>query len=236
MSPPAQVNFRTRTGQARRARTHARILSAAFALFDERGVKNVTVEDVRAAAGLARGSFYNYYLTFEEMLTELAARISRQINLEQSANFDSVANPAERLWCRVRYFILRTASDRACSEILVRITPLVESLNEHMGKHAERDLRKALDRKAADVPNVRVALDLGYGLGAMMIRRAMDSKLDAKELEAAGIMLLRAFGIPDREARRIAKLPTPALPQQSLRTAVIGTEPEPASVRRRARA
>jgi len=79
------VNFRTQTGKARRAKTRARILTAAFALFDERGVERVTVEDVRAAAGLARGSFYNYFPTYEHMLTDLAARISRQINMEQTA-------------------------------------------------------------------------------------------------------------------------------------------------------
>jgi len=73
----AVVNFRTRTGQARRARTRANILSTAFALFDERGVDQVTVEDVRESAGLARGSFYNYFLTYEHMLKELAAQIGR---------------------------------------------------------------------------------------------------------------------------------------------------------------
>ena len=59
MTDSAVVNFRMRTGQARRARTRAKILSTAFALFDQRGVDQVTVEDVRALAGLARGSFYN---------------------------------------------------------------------------------------------------------------------------------------------------------------------------------
>ena len=77
MTNSAVVNFRTRTGQARRARTRANILSTAFALFDERGVDQVTVEDVRESAGLARGSFYNYFLTYEHMLKELAAAISR---------------------------------------------------------------------------------------------------------------------------------------------------------------
>ena len=59
----APVDFRTRTGQARRARTRSKILSAAFELFDKRGVDRVTVEHVRERAGLARGSFYNYFVT-----------------------------------------------------------------------------------------------------------------------------------------------------------------------------
>src|SRR6202023_2363628 len=109
MTDSTVVNFRTRTGQARRARTRAKILSTAFALFDERSVDQVTVEDVRASAGLARGSFYNYFLTYEHMLKELAAEISRQVNIEQTARFEGVENLLERMWCNVRYFILRAA-------------------------------------------------------------------------------------------------------------------------------
>jgi AcrR family transcriptional regulator len=217
----AVVNFRTRTGQARRARTRAKILSTAFALFDERGVDQVTVEDVRELAGLARGSCYNYFLTCEHMLKELAAQIGRQINVEQSERFNGVENMAERIWCNVRYSILRTASDRACSEILIRVTPLVGAVNDHMRKHAEREVRLSVKRKAIDVPSAGVALDLGYGLVAVMIRRALNFGVDLKEIEAAGLMLLRAFGVPEIEARRISRLPPPVLPELRLRAAVI---------------
>lgn len=221
MTNSAVVNFRTRTGQARRARTRANILSTAFALFDERGVDQVTVEDVRESAGLARGSFYNYFLTYEHMLKELAAQIGRQINVEQSERFEDVANMAERIWCNVRYSILRTASDRACSEILIRVTPLVGAVNDHMRKHAERTLRLAVKRKAIDVPSAGVALDMGYGLVAVMIRRALNLGVDLKEIEGAGLMLLRGFGVADTEARRISRLPLPVLPELRLRAAVI---------------
>jgi AcrR family transcriptional regulator len=217
----AVVNFRTRTGQARRARTRSNILATAFALFDERGVDQVTVEDVRESAGLARGSFYNYFLTYEHMLKELAAQIGRQINVEQSERFEDVANMAERIWCNVRYSILRTASDRACSEILIRVTPLVGAVNDHMRKHAERTVRLAVKRKAIDVPSAGVALDLGYGLVAVMIRRALNLGVDLKEIEAAGLMLLRGFGVAEIEARRISRLPLPVLPELRLRAAVI---------------
>jgi len=217
------VNFRTRTGQARRARTRAKILSTAFALFDERRVDQVTVEDVREAAGLARGSFYNYFLTYEHMLKELAAQIGRQINDEQSERFDGVANLAERTWLNVRYGILRAASDRSCSEILVRVTFLVGLLNDTMRQHAERSMRLSAKRKFIDVPSPGVALDLGYGLVTVMIRRILNSGVDFKEIEAAGLMLMRAFGVPEIEARRISRLPLPQLPELPLREAVIGS-------------
>jgi AcrR family transcriptional regulator len=218
---PIPVNFRTRTGQARRARTRAKILSAAFTLLDRGTVSQLTVEHVRETAGLARGSFYNYFPTYEDMLKDLAAQIGRQINLEQSARFDGVENLEERLWCNARYFILRAASDRACSEILIRIAPLVGPLNEHMREHAEQGIRQAIRRKSIRVPLYDVALDVGYGIVTVMIRRALTSAINRREIEAAGLMLLRAYGVPESEAKRISRLPVPTLPALPLRAAVI---------------
>jgi AcrR family transcriptional regulator len=215
------VNFRTRTGKARRAKTRARILTAAFALFDERGVERVTVEDVRAAAGLARGSFYNYFPTYEHMLKDLAAQISRQINMEQTARFDGVANLMERMWCNLRYFILRGGSDRSCSEILMRVTPLLGPLNDSMRIRAEQELRECVRRKLIRVPSAGVALDLGYGLGSVMIRRASRNGVRPKEIEAAGLLFLRALGIAEDEAHRIVRVPFPDLPSITLRKSVI---------------
>jgi AcrR family transcriptional regulator len=217
------VNFRTRTGQVRRAKTRARILTTAFALFDEKGLQNVTVEDVRALAGLARGSFYNYFPTFEHMLRELGAQISLQINREQSARFDNATNSVERMWCNLRYFILRGGSDRSCGEILIRITPLLGPLNDSMRTRAEQELRSCVRKKLIRVPSAGVALDLGYGLGSVMIRRASENGINLKDIGAAGLLFMRALGVSESEAQRISRLPLPVMPAVSLRAAVISS-------------
>jgi hypothetical protein len=99
--------------------------------------------------------------------------------------------------------------------------PLIGPLNEAMRKHAERGLRQCIQRKLVSVPSAGVALDFGYGLGAMMIRRALHARLDFKEIDAAGLMFLRAYGVKEIEARRIVRLPLLALPELALRAAVI---------------
>jgi hypothetical protein len=55
----------------------------------------------------------------------------------------------------------------------------------------------------------------------MMWQRALKSRIQAKELEAAGLMLMRAYGVPEVEARRISRLPLPQLPDVPLRAAII---------------
>src|SRR5215472_11412241 len=65
----ASVDHRTRVGQARRARTQARIIAAALRVFTEHGPQDPPViDDFIRAAGVARGTFYNYYKSVGELL------------------------------------------------------------------------------------------------------------------------------------------------------------------------
>jgi hypothetical protein len=98
---------------------------------------------------------------------------------------------------------------------------LLGPLNNKMRLAAERSIRQSIKGKLINVPSAAVALDLGYGLAAVMIRRALQGGIDLRELDAAGLLLLRAFGVKEIEARRISRLPLAALPEIRLRTAVI---------------
>jgi len=147
--------------------------------------------------------------------------MARQINAEQSERFEDLPNLAERLWSNVRYAIMRLSPDRSCAEVLVRVTPLVGSLTDHMRTHAEREMQLASRSGVINVPSTDLALDLGYGLVTMMLRRALDTKIDKREIAAAGLLLLRAYGVKEAEARRISRLRAPRMPETPLRVAVL---------------
>lgn len=213
--------YRTRVGRERRARTRANILTAAFELFDARGIDKVTVDDIRDAAGLARGSFYNYFSTYEDMLKAMAAQIADQLNREQSLLFDQLTDPAERICRNIQYSIHRLASDRSCSGVVVRVTPLVGALTPHMRAHAEGAMAAAIASRAIAVPSVGPAMDLGLGLVVMMLQRAMTEGLAAGDIAAAGLLLLRALGTPEARARELSDQPLPPGPKTPLRAAII---------------
>lgn len=56
--------------QAHKARTRARIVEGARALFNRRGFEQVTIDEVMAAAGLTRGGFYNHFRSKDELYAE----------------------------------------------------------------------------------------------------------------------------------------------------------------------
>ena len=67
---------------ARRQKTRARLLDAAFDIFAERGVHAASVELITEAAGFTRGAFYSNFSTKEELFFALMER-ERSIRIEQ---------------------------------------------------------------------------------------------------------------------------------------------------------
>jgi len=56
-------------------RTRNALLDSALALFEERGFDSVTVEEIAARAGVAKGSFYTYFSTKSDIIVAEFRRI-----------------------------------------------------------------------------------------------------------------------------------------------------------------
>ena len=59
--------------ERKRIETQERLLAAAWALFHNKGFEATTVEEITNAADVAKGTFFNYFASKEEMLGPLAA-------------------------------------------------------------------------------------------------------------------------------------------------------------------
>src|ERR1039458_8294010 len=55
--------------QRRSAETRLRLFRCALQLFAERGLSNVTVEDITEAADVGKGTFFNYFETKDHVLS-----------------------------------------------------------------------------------------------------------------------------------------------------------------------
>lgn len=84
-----------------KARARAEIASAALRLFTERGFAGVTVDDIVAAAGVSRRTFFRYFETKEDALLadypELTIRLTEGLNCAGAAPVESVRAGLHRL-------------------------------------------------------------------------------------------------------------------------------------------
>ena len=69
----------------RQGRTRARLLDESAKLFIKRGFENVSVEDILAASGIARSSFYRFFSNREALLADIVRPVFERGIVELSA-------------------------------------------------------------------------------------------------------------------------------------------------------
>ncbi len=90
------------TGDERRHTEHGlerkrQLLDAAAALFAERGYAATRIADICAASGVAKGLFYWYFPTKQELFAELVRTMRGRLRRAQAAAMDPAATTLERI-------------------------------------------------------------------------------------------------------------------------------------------
>jgi len=83
------------TQSQRRASTRAAILTAAEGLFDRRGFAATTVDEITAAADVAKGTFYQHFETKDEILRALIRRYQSTSLAEVERQLSTGSHPLQ---------------------------------------------------------------------------------------------------------------------------------------------
>lgn len=133
-------DHRMRVGRERSERTQARILRAALRVFADQGPDAPKIDDVVAAAGISRGTFYNYFDSMEALLAATCAWTTRESIESIEEALAGVEGPALRYGLGLRLFFARARSDPTWSRFVGRVWR-VDGLDL-----PDRDLDEGLDR------------------------------------------------------------------------------------------
>jgi AcrR family transcriptional regulator len=91
----ASTRSRRLTEQGRERKQQ--LLDAASALFETRGYAATRIADICQAAGVAKGLFYWYFETKEQLFAELVRTMRQQLRRAQGAAMDTDADPVTRI-------------------------------------------------------------------------------------------------------------------------------------------
>lgn len=90
------ANQPTRTAR-KKEDTQNKIIAAAVNLFNQHGIAAVTMEQIAAAADVAKGTLYNYFPFKEAILNAYIQRSFQTSNTERLAQFASLSDTRSRL-------------------------------------------------------------------------------------------------------------------------------------------
>jgi AcrR family transcriptional regulator len=192
-----------------------RIHEAALRLFAEKGTSAITVSELAAEAGIARGTIYNNIESPSDLFETVAAELASEMYQRVTASFADVADPAERLTNGIRFFIRRAHDEPHWGRFLVRFSFSSRSLQSMWDGPPMEDLLIGLSQRRYDFPPGQlpsvVAVIAGSTIASMgLVLKGYKTWQDAGSETAA--LVLRSLGISSAEARRLASKKLPLLP------------------------
>ncbi|MFZ5721101.1 MAG: TetR/AcrR family transcriptional regulator [Pseudomonadota bacterium] len=191
----------------RRARTRAALLRAGQALFAERSVEGVSIDDIVAAADVAKGSFYNHFPDKDALARELADLARTSVEAVVAHVTRGVDDPAERVARAICAFARQAAENPVGAGAMLRLFHGAGIPDHAMNRGVRADVQAGLAAGRFSGLALESAVLLAVGVAQIATARSLEHA-DPRRAEAlAGDLvfgLLRGLGLETTSARAVA--------------------------------
>lgn len=176
----------------KRERTRIALIEAAIDVLAEKGLEGCSIDELMRVAGMARGTFYNYFQTREDVIGAVSDHIREKIHDTVISRVPGEYNSETILACIVYGFIKYGLDHPKIGWTLVRIGGGRHWVS---GRHFE-----CADRALQEVIGEDMLLPAGLtyveGVGLMILRRMLEGRITRPEVEQILLMFFRGLGIP----------------------------------------
>ena len=176
---------------------------AAVIAAHEAGVRGerAVIDDVLCRADVARGTFYKYFASFEEAVTECASLMVDEMSVDADPIYSLLTHPASRVATGLLSFLFRAQMDRAWGAFLLQSR--IEGDNKIM-RRIRSDLLAGLDAGVFSMPSLEAGVDMLLGALRQAVRRIVVNQDGEVRAEDMAAMVLCSFGISGADAKLFA--------------------------------
>lgn len=205
------LNHQQRAGIERRERTRALLIRSAIDVFARRGPDAPVIDDFIAAAGVARGTFYNYFRTAHELLAAVTEELNEEVLGMVDPQVLRYADPAVRFCVGARLYVHFALRYPLWGTFLTRIGPAHAVRGRRMDRYLMRDLELGLASGRFRAGSALVVRDMILGSLFFGIETLLTEGGGERHIEDMLYTVLHGIGLPAAEARAIAYMPLPEI-------------------------
>jgi AcrR family transcriptional regulator len=198
----------------RRDRTREALLSAGRTLFAHRDVDGVSVDEIVAAAAVAKGSFYNHFADKDAFAREIAASARREAEAlvnDVNAGIDDPALAVARALC---VFVRFAMERRDSARTLWRLNTGATMVDAPINRGLVDAVQHGIDGGGFSHVDVETGILLVMGTIVITLRHLFEERVRTEPQEIARRMaagLLRSLGVTAARADRLAREATLAV-------------------------
>jgi len=200
------VNHRTIVGLRRRAKTEIRIIHAAVQVFAEQGIDAPVIDDFIKAAGIARGTFYNYFKSTDELLRATSDLLSEELITRIDKEIQMIKDPALRFGMGIRLWMRWAESNPQWCRFVAR------AWNSVKYDQPFKDIRECIRKKMFVVPDAYVAWDVLSGAIRQAMFKIGEGSVRRNYGDAVIHMCLQALGVREETKVQIMDMALPGAP------------------------
>lgn len=211
---PSQVNLAARaaTAERRRAATRERLLDAAEAVVLEQG-PSASIEDFVRAAGVSRGTFYNYFPTTADLLHAMNTRVAALVDAKLDA-LSGIEDAAALLAASLHTVLAAFPADPLRGWLALQLAASRAPRQQPLEARFGAIYAQAVEQGRFHVVEMTAAWTLTFGALRMAQRDvAAGATLPVQSVQVVALILV-AFGLPLAEAEAISR--TEAMAARSL--------------------
>jgi AcrR family transcriptional regulator len=219
--PALRINLAARaaTAEARRTRTRERLLDAAESVIADKGFQAASIEDFVGAAGVSRGTFYNYFPTTTALLHALNIRVAGDLDRQLDRMDTAIEDPVARLAAALHTVAAAYQSNPVRGWVALQL-----AASNVPRAHAFEDRFANIYREAVALGRFRPiditsAWTLSFGAMRMAQRDLVSGVAAPPQTIEVVALILTAFGVPYEDAERISC--TEAVAARAVQTAAV---------------
>ncbi len=195
------------TVDRRRVRTRAALLQAGRSLFAERSVEGVSIDEIVAAADVAKGSFYNHFSDKDALARTLADQARASVEAMAAQVAAGVDDPAERVARALCAFAREAVEHPDEVRLMLRLFNGAAIPDAPMNAGVRADLAAGLATGRFGGVTLETAVLMAVGIVQMTNARVLEQPAATQAAALARDMafgLLRGLGLEASAARAIA--------------------------------
>jgi AcrR family transcriptional regulator len=188
-----------------------RLLESALVLCAQKGPEAPVIDDVIQHAGVSRGSFYNYFKTYEELLEAVAVQVGDDLVRLVDPAVCRYEDPVLRLALALRLLLSLMQRAPVLAAFVARLRwPEENKLPEGI-RSVTRDILEGMRTGMLAVESSRVALDVFLGTFFGAAHTLMREKVSSSYSEEVSECILNALSAEGVRAMEAMATPLPVL-------------------------
>ncbi|MEQ8746321.1 TetR/AcrR family transcriptional regulator [Pyruvatibacter sp.] len=193
------------SGLGKRERTLAALLDAAVDVIGRKGMEAAKISDMTTAAGLANGTFYNYFQSKEEILHKVALDLAIEVSRRLDDQMTGINDGPTRVVTATSGFVDLVLNSPDWAAILLDAQEYVSTPPEGAFQHLIADLTRGVEQEVFSTQIDAFTLSQIVALIGAAIHFQLKHGRDQTLTHRLCIHILRLLGMSKRNADSVTR-------------------------------